>query len=185
MFEILTVKYTKEEERILTVIGVSGISLGTLTGILISYLPGFFVDAKLAATSSIGWTAFILKIGFVIVTLSCAIAFTICVLLYTRKNMAQPNQKIWRLLLGTLFFPLITAYSFLINGLIIFPLCFFLLEYINRPLLVMMVGVLALLPFLIIIVAILVPSSPAGKTLRRSITSLKKRGKKKRNHERL
>ena len=62
MVQLLTVKYTKEEERVLLFSNVSGVIISVLATLLIGYLVGLFSDLKLTAANSIGWATFMLKI---------------------------------------------------------------------------------------------------------------------------
>jgi hypothetical protein len=173
MVHILTVNYNKKEERILIVSNVLGICIGIPAGLLLGYWIGFLRDLKLAAASSIGWAVFIFKIGSTVIPLSWATTIALCLLFFRRRNEVQSKRMIERIVPGTLFFPLTMAYSFLVEGLVIFPVCFLLFPYLN-PVLTMYVGALALLPFMVLIVAMLLPETPAGKRLRHYIERLRK-----------
>lgn len=181
MVQILTVQYTKEEERIVMASSILGIFVGIPSGLFLGYLMGFFTDIKSAAFSSIGWAALILKIGLTTLPLSWVATTAICLLLSRKKNVAQSKAKIERMIPGTLFLPLTLTFGFLVMALVIFPLCFLVLDYINRPITAMIIGAVALLPFVIIIIASLLPETPAGRALRRFIRRLK--GKQKNERE--
>jgi MFS family permease len=175
MTQILTVKYTKEEETVVLLSNVLGISVGIPLGLLLGYLMGLFTDMMSAAFSSIGWAIFTLKIGLATVPLSWAATIAICFFFWKKKNWIQSKQETRRMIPGTLVFPLTLVFGFVVMAFIIFPLCFLVLDYTNRPLTGFVVGSLALLPFMIIIIAILLPDTPAGKALRRFTHRLKRK----------
>lgn len=180
MTQILTTKYTKEEERIILISNVLGISIGSPIGVLLGYVFGFYADITSAAFLSTGWTALLLKTSLTVVPFSWVITILICFFLWNEDENAQSKQKVNRVFPGTLLLPLALASSLFVMALIIFPLCFLVLDYTNRPITGMIIGALILLPFEAITVAILLPDTPAGKALRRFLhPSTRGRSKKK------
>jgi|YelNatPaOPRAMG01_1025707.scaffolds.fasta_scaffold57201_2 hypothetical protein len=167
MTQILTTKYTKEEERVILISNVLGISIGTPIGVLLGYALGFYADIKSVAFLSTEWTVLLLKTSLTVVPFSWIITILICFFLWNEDENAQLKQKVNRIFPGTLLLPLPLAFSFFVMALIIFPLCFIVLDYTNRPITGMIIGALTLLPFVAIIIAILLPETPAGKALRR------------------
>jgi len=177
MGQILMVKYTNEEERIVLGLNVLGISIGIPLGVGLGFLLGFFNDITSAAFSSVEWTLLMLKSGSVIVPLTWIGTITVFFLFWKRRNGRQFRQEIKKEFVGTLFLPLTIAFGFLVLALVIFPISFILLEYINRPLLVMLIDLLVFLPFVILFGALILPETPAGKALRRYAYRLDKRKK--------
>jgi len=82
-----------------------------------------------------------------------------------KKHGKEFTVDLKRKMVGALIFPLFLAYDFLVLGLVIFPFCFFLLQYISYAW-TLYVGSLTLLPFLIIEGALFLPESRAGRGLR-------------------
>jgi hypothetical protein len=169
MVQILTTKYTKEEERIIAISGLSGTFAGLLLGVLLSYWIGFFTNLDPAITDPIGWAALLLKIGSIIVAICAATTFAICVSF--SKNSIQKALK--RMIPGILLFPLIISYTFLVMWLVFVPLNILLLQYLS-PFLVTSVGALVFFPFVVVFVAFVMPDTPVGKALRRFVRRLKK-----------
>jgi MFS family permease len=178
MVQILTVKYTKEEERAVVASNILGILVGIPIGLLLGYLTGFFPDMESAAASSIGWAIFIFKIGSIGLPLSWAATTAICFLLWNKKRVTLSKAEIKRIIPGTFFLPLGLTFGLLVMALIVFPLCFLVLDYINRPITGMIIGALALLPLMIVIGGILLPDTIAGKALRRFVHRSKRSNKK-------
>jgi MFS family permease len=174
MTQILTMKYTKEEERIVVISNILGIFVGIPLGLLLGYFLGFYTDIRSAAFSSIGWAMLILKTGATTLPLSWIATVAICLKLFKKKNEIRSAEKIRKIIPGTLLLPLALTSGFVVLALIIFPLCFLVLDYINRPITAMIIGALALLPFMIFIGALLLPETPAGKALRRYIHRTKR-----------
>jgi hypothetical protein len=75
---------------------------------------------------------------------------------------------------GTLFLPLSITYAFVVMGLIISPLFFLLVPYITSGF-AMIVGLIAFLPFMLFGGSIVLPESPGGKALRKSIHRLQRK----------
>jgi|YelNatPaOPRAMG01_1025707.scaffolds.fasta_scaffold23838_2 hypothetical protein len=182
MVQILTVKYTKEEERILAVSGFIGMLFGIPAGILLCYCVGFFANVDLVANDIIGWTMFLYKIGLIIILLIWTTSFVLQVLFFKRRNWTLSKQNIKRMLLGTLLVPLIFTYTFLVFGLIFVPLNAFLIQYLS-PFMIVMIGALVFFPFMIAFAAIILPDTPAGKVLRRFLHLSKKEGSKSKERE--
>jgi hypothetical protein len=180
MVQILTVEYTKEEEKILAISGLLGTFSSLLIGVLLSYWTGLFTNLNLTATDLIGWTVFLLKIGSIMVTICLTTTFAACILLCQKGNYTLSLQEVGkRMIPGISLFPLSMIYAFLVMGLVFVPLNAFLLQYLS-PFLIMSVGALVFFPFMIAFAAILLPDTPAGKALRRFLhSSTRGRSKKK------
>jgi hypothetical protein len=181
MVQLLTIKYTKEEERLLLISNLSSVFIGIPIGLLLGYWIGFFANVELAASSSVGWTIFWLKADLTLAPITWITSFTTCFLVHNKTKAAGPMQ-VGRMFPGTLIFPLTMAYSFLVMALAILPLCSLLQRYINF-LLTEFVGALVFLPFVILVGAVLLPETRAGKGLRRFRHSTR-RPKKKATEER-
>lgn len=169
--QILTVKYTKEEERIIAISGLLGTFAGLLLGALLGYWIGFFTNFDLANTGLIGWADFLLKIGSIIITICVMVTSIVCVLL--SRNLIQKAGK--KMIPGILLFPLIISYTFFVMWLVFVPLNVFLVQYLS-PFMVVMIGALIFFPFMIAFAAIILPDTPVGKALRRFLP-LRKKGR--------
>jgi len=172
MVQLLVAKYSKEEEKVLLISNVSGVCIGVPAAVLTSYVFGFFSDWTLAAATSYGWTAFLLKIGAIIVPACWTVTAVICFFSF-RKHKKEFSIDFKRMMLGTLIFPLSLEYDFLILGLIVFPFCIFLLQYLNYGW-TFCIGSLTLIPFLIFEFALFLPESRAGRALGRSERATRK-----------
>lgn len=73
---------------------------------------------------------------------------------------------------GTLFLPLGLVYSCVVIACVLFPLCSLLLPYID-PALAALIGLMAFLPFTLLWLVTILPESPGGKKLRKSIHYLR------------
>jgi hypothetical protein len=172
MVQLLTTKYNGEEEQILMISNPLGICMGSAVGVLIGYLIGLFSNLRLVVYSSTRWSVMWLKTGSIVCPLSWVMTFGVCLLFLKKSNAEHWKQETRRMIPGTLFLPLSITYAFVVMGLVIFPLFFLLVPYIT-PGFAMIVGLIAFLPFFALGVAIILPESPAGKALRKSIQRLK------------
>jgi hypothetical protein len=172
MVQLLTTKYNKEQERLLMASNALGVCTSAVIGVLIGYMTGLFSNLKPGAYSSTVWTIWSLGMGLIISPLSWVVTLGVCVLLLKKKDIGRWKHEIGRMIPGTLFLPLGVAYAFVVMGLVILPLCSLLLSYINSVL-AMEVGLLAFLPFMLFGATIVLPESPGGKALRKSIHRLK------------
>jgi hypothetical protein len=165
MVRLLTVKYDKEEERVLLTSNVLGVLVGIPTGVLIGYLIGLFNNLKVATASSTGWTMLWLQTGLIIVPI-CWMATLATSLYLNNKENPSDSMQTRKMVPGTLIFPLTIGYGFLVTGLVIFPLVDLLTPYITATI-AMLVGLVVLFPFVIMMIALILPETPAGKSLRR------------------
>jgi len=167
MVRLLTAEFSKEEEKVIWTSNVLAVTIGVPATLIIGYLSGLFSNLKLSAATSYEWTVFLLKTAAIVVP-ACWIATTVISFLLFKKRKNEFSIDTRRMIVGTLVFPLGLTYDFLILGLIIFPFCFFLFQYLNYGW-TLYVGSLSLVPFLIFEFALFLPESRAGKALRRSV----------------
>jgi hypothetical protein len=164
MTQILTIRYTKKEEKLAMIANSLGVLVSIPPTSLIGYALGLFSDLKVAAFSSVRWAILMLEMGSIMFPIGWLATTAICFRLFRTGKNAMPNRK---MILSTLILPLTLMYAFVVCGLVIFPLVFLMLDYINRPLTGLIVGLLAMLPFCILWGGVLLPESRAGKALRR------------------
>lgn len=172
MVQLLTAKYDEEDERILMASNALGVCVSVVVGVLIGYVIGLFSNLTPGVHSSTAWTVWSLKMGLIISPPSWGMTLGVCLLFLKKRNIGHWKQEIGRMIPGTLFLPLGVAYAFVVMGLVVLPLCSLLLPYIN-PVLAMFVGLLVFLPFMLFGGAIVLPESPGGKALRKSVHRLR------------
>jgi uncharacterized protein YacL len=173
MVQLLTTKYNEEEGRILMISNPLGVCMSVMVSVLIGYLIGLFSNLRSVVDSPTKWSVMWLKTGSIISPLSWVMTFGVCLLFLKKSNVKRWKQDVRRMIPGTLFLPLGITYAFVVMGLVIFPLFFLLVPYIN-PVFAMYVGLIAFLPFFALGAAMILPESPAGKALRRFVHRLKK-----------
>jgi hypothetical protein len=182
MVQLLTTKYNEEEGSVLIVSNLLGFCISAIVSALICYLVGLFSNIRSTAHSLTRWTIWLFKVGSIWCPLSWLLTLGLCLLFLQKSNVGQWRHNVRRMIPGTLFLPLGLTYSFVVMGLVIFPLDSFLSPYIT-PGLAMFVSLIALFPFVVLGGAIVLPEGPAGKALRKFIRRLQRATESRRREE--
>lgn len=170
--QIGPVKYSKMEENILVLSFLLGMVIGLPLGILMNYMLGFPTIPKTAPNGFIDWfiVSFTLPLSWF--CLWWLFAILLMVWFYRRKDLLKSRQDIARIFLVQFMFPCLLLYMALVFSLIIIPIDYSLsfLDPIVLPGVLRLIGLLVMLPFMVIFIAIVSPNF--RKRMKRKLKSL-------------
>jgi hypothetical protein len=139
---------------------VFGMIFGLPLGILMNYLLGFPTIPKTAPNGFIDWFVVSFTLPLSWLCLWWLFAILLMVWFYSRRDLLKSKRDVGRILLAQSMFPAVLLYTAFIFSLIIIPIDYSLsfLDPLVLPGVLRLVGLLVMLPFIVIFIAIVSPN---------------------------
>ncbi len=175
------VKYEKVEEGILLRSFILGMFFGLPLGLLLNYMLGFSIIPKQAPSDLLGWFIMAFTVPMSWCSLWLVLTIILAFLFCKKRNLFKSWYDVGRILLAWLLFPAVLMYTALIFSVFMFPVDVFLVPFLD-PLVgagvLRLIGLIIMIPFMFIFIAIVLPDSKPRKMLNRSFRRLKRKIRK-------